>query len=110
MVKFCSSKYRVGLIRQSQGVRHDSESCRWLYKNQSGITSKISVILESGIKLSLFLNQMCAGLQLAHIWFLNIALSANVSMCVYVCVCPPPRLLITSGMMWYDIDPICLVE
>ena len=26
-------------------------------------------------------------------------------MCVYVCVCPPPRLLITSGVMWCDIDP-----
>ena len=25
-------------------------------------------------------------------------------MCVFVCVCPPPRLLITSGVMWCDID------
>ena len=39
-------------------------------------------------------------------FFLVLLLSANVSMCV----CPPPRLLITSGMMWYDIDPIRLVE
>ena len=23
-----------------------------------------------------------------------------------LCVCPPPRLLITSGVMWWDIDPI----
>ena len=22
-----------------------------------------------------------------------------------VCVCPPPRLLLTSGVMWCDIDP-----
>ena len=22
-----------------------------------------------------------------------------------MCVCPLPRLLITSGMMWHDIDP-----
>ena len=37
-----------------------------------------------------------------------------VSMCVCVCVClhvcPPPRLLITSGVMWRDIDPIRLVK
>ena len=28
-------------------------------------------------------------------------------MCVCVCVsvCPPPRLVITSGMMWRDMDP-----
>ena len=31
-------------------------------------------------------------------------------MCVFVCVCPPPRLVITSGMMWHDIDPIQLVK
>ena len=29
-------------------------------------------------------------------------------MCVYVC--PPPRLLITSDMMWRDMDAIRLVE
>ena len=29
----------------------------------------------------------------------------SVCVCVYVCVlCPPPRLLITSGMMWCDMD------
>ena len=32
-------------------------------------------------------------------------LSANVCMRVCLCVCPPPRLLITSGVMWCDIDP-----
>ena len=26
--------------------------------------------------------------------------------CAFACVCPPLRLLITSGMMWCDIDPI----
>ena len=46
--------------------------------------------------------------------FLELLLSANVCMlvcvcvCVFVCVyiCPPPRLLITNGMMWCDMDPI----
>ena len=32
-----------------------------------------------------------------------------VCVCVYVCV-RAPRLLITSGMMWYDMDPIWLVK
>ena len=29
-----------------------------------------------------------------------------VCVCVCVCVGLPPRLLITSGVMWHDIDPI----
>ena len=28
----------------------------------------------------------------------------SVCVCVCVRVCPPPRLRITSGMMWCDID------
>ena len=54
-----------------------------------------------------FLNQMCAGHRPACTWFL-IIVSANVCMCMClrVCVCvSTPRLLITSGMMWCDIDP-----
>ena len=37
-------------------------------------------------------------------WFLRIA---SVRECLYACVfvCPPPRLLITSGVMWCNIDP-----
>ena len=27
---------------------------------------------------------------------------AGLHACVYLCVCPPLRLLITSGMMWHD--------
>ena len=30
--------------------------------------------------------------------------------CTRVCVCPRPRLLITSGVMWSDIDLIRLVK
>ena len=41
--------------------------------------------------------------------FLN-CFYADVCMCVYVCVCPPPRLLITSGVMWHDMDPMQLVK
>ena len=29
---------------------------------------------------------------------------------VYICVCQPPRLLLTSGMMWHEMDPIQLVK
>ena len=46
-------------------------------------------------------------------WFLEIDLVRKgvcVSVCVYVatsvCMCLPLRLLITSGMIWHDINPI----
>ena len=35
-----------------------------------------------------------------YAWFLKIV---SVRMSVCVCVCPPPRLLITSGVMWCDV-------
>ena len=40
--------------------------------------------------------------------FLELLLSANVCVCVFMC--PPPRLLITVGVMWCDIDPKRLVK
>ena len=40
----------------------------------------------------IFLNQ-------ARAWFLEIV-SVRTSVCMCVFVCPPPRLLITSGMIW----------
>ena len=35
-----------------------------------------------------------------------------VCVCLYVCVCMcmPQRLLITSGVMWRDMDPMRLVK
>ena len=57
-----------------------------------------------------FLNQARAGLWPAHAWFLDIDLVREVCVCVSVCVCvfvcPSPRLVITSGMIWRDLDPI----
>ena len=47
--------------------------------------------------------------QLPHAWFLKIV-SVLTSVCVYLFVCPSPRLLITSGMMWGDMDLIRLVK
>ena len=55
------------------------------------------------------LNQACTSLWPVYTWFLKIILSTNVSMRVS----PPPRLSITSGVMWYDIeiiDPIWLIK
>ena len=48
-------------------------------------------------------------------WFLEIVLvraSVCVCMCVCVClsVCPPPRPLITSGVIWCDIGRVRLVK
>ena len=39
-------------------------------------------------------------------WFLKIDSVQIVGMHVFVCVCPPPRLLITSDVMWHDMKPI----
>ena len=59
-------------------------------------------------ELWLFLNQVRGSLWPACAWFLSVALFVNVSMRVCVCVCPPPRLSITSGVMWCDIDPLMI--
>ena len=65
----------------------------------------ISHFVKCGLMIILFLNQALAGHRPVRTWFLRIA---PVLECRYacVCVCPPPRLLITSGVMWCDIDPI----
>ena len=48
------------------------------------------------------LNQERAGLWPACTWFLKIDPVWIVGMCV--CVCPRPRLLITSGVIWNSYD------
>ena len=62
------------------------------------------------LQFVVFLNQACTGHRLAHAWFLKIDLVRIVGMCACMCVCPRPRLLITSGMMWHDMKPIWLVN
>ena len=53
-----------------------------------------------------FLNQARAGLRPARAWFLEIdPVRERLYVCVCVCV-SAPRLLITSGVMWRDTDPI----
>ena len=61
---------------------------------------------------TIFLNQAHAGRRPARAWFLKIdpVWIVCMSVCVCVFVCPRPRLLITSGMMWHDIDLIRLVK
>ena len=44
-----------------------------------------------------------------HAWFLKIDPMRIVGMRVCVCVCPRPRLLMTSGVMWHDMELIQLV-
>ena len=44
-------------------------------------------------------------------WFLKIvSVRMSVYVHVYLCMCPPLRLLITGGVMWHDMDPIWLVK
>ena len=57
-----------------------------------------------------FLNQACVGRRLACAWFLKIDPVQIVGMDVCVCVCPRPRLLITSGVIWHDVNLIRLVK
>ena len=59
-------------------------------------------LLQKAKQSRLLLNQARAGCGRRVPGFLELLLSAKVC----VCVCPPPRLLITSGVMWCDIDPI----
>ena len=40
----------------------------------------------------------------SSVWFLEIAFVQEL-MCVCVCVCTRPRQLITSGVMWPNMDP-----
>ena len=54
------------------------------------------------------LNQVRVGLWPACAWFLKIDPVRIVSMRVCGFVCLRPRLLITSGVMWRDIDLIRL--
>ena len=46
-----------------------------------------------------FLNQAHAGSGLLKLFLCG-------CLYAYLCVCPPPMLLITSGMMWHDMDSI----
>ena len=55
--------------------------------------------------ISYFLNQ---ARRPVHAWFLKIDPVQIV--CMRACVCPRPRLIITNGMMWRDIDLIRLVK
>ena len=53
-----------------------------------------------------FLNQAIAGLWPAHTWFLKIV-PVWLFVCVYVFVCvSAPKAIITSGVMWRDMDSI----
>ena len=55
--------------------------------------------------VGLLLNQVHAGCRLVRAWFLKIVSEQmSVGVFVYVCVCPPPRLLIISGVMWTPYD------
>ena len=62
-----------------------------------------------------FLNQACAGLlRPACAWFLKNDPVRIIGMCVCVCVCvcvsAPKAIIITSGVVWCDMNLIWLVK
>ena len=63
-------------------------------------------------KPKMFINQARTDHRPARAWFLKIDPVRIIGMhvCVCVFVCPRPRLLITSGVMWHDMDLIRLVK
>ena len=53
----------------------------------------------------MLLNQACTGCRPVHAWFLKIVcVHAYMCTCICVYVSPPPRLLITSGVIWTPYD------
>ena len=53
---------------------------------------------------------MCRPVADARLDFFKIDPVWIVSMCVCLCVCPPLRLSITSGVMWRDMNSVLLVK
>ena len=69
----------------------------------------VSSCIQQSIEVLLFclLNQTRAGRRPAHAWFLEIdPVHERLYVCLRVCmcVCPPSRLLITSGVIWTPYD------
>ena len=64
------------------------------------LASILCYIIEAAVTND-FLNLTHAGIRPACAWFLRIA---SVSECLCVCLCSPPRLLITSGVIWTPYD------
>ena len=51
----------------------------------------------------MYSNQVCISRRPAHAWFFK-NFSVQMSVCVCMFVCPPLRLLITSGVIWTPYD------
>ena len=99
--EICPSK-KPSLIKKSEStLRPYSYEIEWAAPSWE-------VFLDFVMKL--LLNQVHASCRLVHAWFLEIDLVREVYVSICVSVCPPLRLAITSGMIWYDMDPIWLVK
>ena len=75
----------------------------------------LTTIIKQSINVAKqFLNQARASCRPAHAWFLKIDPVRTdrwyACSCVYVCVCPRPRLSITNGVIWHDMNLIQLVK
>ena len=80
------------------GPRHPVYNVTVARHNDDGITFRITFDV-SCIYVCIFIARCTAGC-------LKLLLSGES---VRACVCLPPRLIITIGMMWHDMDPVCFI-
>ena len=74
-----------------------------MYKKTCAHTSQLT---KATVK---FLNQVHTAEGCAHLVSWN-CFGSPVGMCVCLSVCRPPRAVITSGVIWYDIGRVQLVK
>ena len=80
--------------------------CKFLIRENTDEIDEFLVICQNFPYQIFLLNQARA----AHAWFLKLLWFARRYACMCLSVCPPPRPLITSGVIWCDIGRVRLVK
>ena len=93
------NKFEYGVVIYDLGIAESKSTVYYLF------------LLKFFLYINFFLNQVRTGLlKIEPVWIVYMRACACVCVCVCVCVCMyvclPPRLLITSGLMWCDMDLI----
>ena len=108
---FKSLIYNLVILPYNNLVRNYFEEVSSLtdsYRNPTGYCKESSIISCKKLVITLCMI-FKPGTRQPQTGFLRIAsVHERLYACVFasVCVCPTPRLLITSGVMWCDINPM----